>query len=123
MTDSIRLVWIGSMHRSAGIHETVTILTNMKRTTSEQHVELASSHQQHDMKSMEKIILWFNTHNPFNPRMEALQSLSTGLTVLNGNNINCDDAENVGPQMQRKLDGVCFKEISMKRNDHIRSLA
>ena len=54
--------------------------------------------------------------------MEALRSLSTGLTASNDDKINCDDAENVGIQIQKKLDGVCFGEISMKRIDQIRSL-
>ena len=123
MTDSIRLVWVGNMHRRVGIHEAMTILTNLKRNTSEQHVELTSSLRRHDKKSMEKIISSFDTHNPFYPMMEELRSLSTGLTASDSDNINCSNAENMGLQMQRKLDGVCFKEISMIRNDQIHSLA
>ena len=109
------------MHRRTGIHEVMTTLTIMNRNTSEQHVELASSSRQRDMKSMEKIILWFNSRKPFNS-IEALQSLSIGFTASDGDNINCNNAENVGLQMQRKLDGICFEDISVKRNDQIRSL-
>ena len=58
------------------------------------------------MKSMEKIISWFGTHNPIDPTIETLQSLSTGLTASDGDNINCNDAKNVGLQMQMKLDRV-----------------
>ena len=43
MSDSVRVVWIGSMYRCAGIHEAITTLTNVKRNTSEQHVELTMS--------------------------------------------------------------------------------
>ena len=75
------------------------------------------------MKSMEKIMSWFDFHNSFDLTMEALPSLSTGLTASDDDKINCDDAENVGIQIQKKLDGLCFKEISMKRNDQIRSSA
>ena len=109
------------MHRRTGIHEVMTTLTIMNRNTSEQHVELASSSRQRDMKSMEKIILWFNSRKPFDP-IEALQSLSIEFTASDGDNINCNNAENVVLQMQRKLDGICFEDISMKRNDQIRSL-
>ena len=122
MTDSVRLVWVGRMHRRVGIYETMTTLSTMKRDTSEQHVQLTSSHRQRDMKSMEKIILWFDNHSPCDPTMEALQSFSTGLAASDGDNINCNNAENVELQMQRKLDGVRFEEISMKRNNQIRSL-
>ena len=61
-------------------------------------------------------------HNPFDPTMEALRSLSTGLTASDDDKINCKDAENVVTQIQKRLDGVCFKEISMKRTNQIRSL-
>ena len=122
MSDSVRLVWVGSMHRRVGIHEAMTTLTNMKRNTSEQHVESTMSRRRY-MKLMEKIMSWFDIHNPFDQTMEASRSLSTGLTASNDDKINCDDAENVGIQIQKKLDGVCFEEISMKRNDQIRSLA
>ena len=110
------------MHRRAGIHKAMTTLTNMKRNTSEQHIKLTMSRRRY-MKLMEKIMSWFDIHNPFDPAMEALRSLSTGLTASNDDKINCDDTENVGIQIQKKLDGVCFEEISMKRNDQIRSLA
>ena len=55
--------------------------------------------------------------------MGALLSVSTGLTASDDDKINCDNVENVGIQIQKKLDGVCFEEILMKRNDQIRSLA
>ena len=123
MTDSVRLVWVGSMHRRAGIHDAMSTLTNLKRHTSEQHVELTSSRRERDMKSMWKVLAWFDAHDPFLPMVEELRSLSTGLTALDNDNINCDDAENVGYQLQKKLDGVCFEEVKMKRSEQIRSLA
>ena len=94
MTDSVRLVWVGSMHRRADIREAMTTLTYMKHNTSEQHVELTLRGRR-DMKSMEKIMSWFDTHNPFDLTTEALRSLYIGLTTLEGYNINCDHAENV----------------------------
>ena len=68
MRDSVRLVWVGSMHRCASVHEDMTTLTKMKLNTSEQHVDLTSSCRKRDIKSMEKIISWFDTHNPFDHR-------------------------------------------------------
>ena len=43
ITESVRLQWILSMHKCAGIHEAMTTMTNMKTKTSEQHVELGRS--------------------------------------------------------------------------------
>lgn len=55
--------------------------------------------------------------------MEALQSLSTGLTTSDGDSINCNNGEKIGLQMQRKFDGVSSNEISMKRDYQICVLA
>ena len=55
--------------------------------------------------------------------METLLSISTSLTASDDDKINCDNAENVGIQIQKKLDGVCFEEMLIKRNDQTRSLA
>ena len=38
------------MHRRAGNHEAMITLTNMKRNTREQHVQLTSSRRRHNMK-------------------------------------------------------------------------
>ena len=65
MTDSVRLVWVGSMHRRADIREAMTTLTYMKHNTSEQHVELTLRGRR-DMKSMEKIVM-VRYSQPFRP--------------------------------------------------------
>ena len=109
MIDSARLVWVESMCRRWNSLEVMTTLMNMKFNTSEQHVKLTSSCQQRHMKSMEKIILWFDTQNPFNPRIEALQSLFTGITSSDDDNINCNGAEMVTLQIQSKLDKLAWR--------------
>ena len=84
---------------------------------------MTSTRRERDMKSMDKILSWFDVHDPFLPMVQELRSLSTGLTASENDNINCDDAENVGYQLQKKLDGVCFEQVTMKRSEQIRSLA
>lgn len=43
VTASVRLQWICSMHKCAGIHDAMTIVTKLKHRTSEQHTELGAS--------------------------------------------------------------------------------
>ena len=43
ITEYVRLKWIYSMHKCAGIHDAMTIITNTKHKTSEQHVDLSLS--------------------------------------------------------------------------------
>ncbi|CAM1308181.1 Uncharacterised protein at_DN2294 [Pycnogonum litorale] len=120
VTESVRTTWINSMHRCTAIHNSMSTLTNVIHRTSEQHVDLTASRRQRDMADMEKLDAWFQTHDPFNPDIPTLRSLSTGLTA-GESDINCDDAEVVGQMIQKKLDGVCFEVVTI-RSDQVRTL-
>ena len=96
MTDTVRLVWVHSMHRCAGVHNSMTTLTGLQHRSSEQHVELGESRIRRDNVGLEKIKSWFDHDNPFNINAPKLRSLSSGLTASDGDQINCDDAEQVG---------------------------
>lgn len=122
VTESVRTTWINSMHRCAAIHNSMSTLTNVIHRTSEQHVDLTASRRQRDMADMEKLDAWFQTHDPFDPDIPTLRSLSTGLTAGESDNINCDDAEVVGQMIQKKLDGVCFEVATIRRSDQVRIL-
>ena len=122
MTESVRHQWIYTMHHRASIHDAMTLLTNHRRTTSEQHIDLGQSRRQGDISDIENIIAWFNDHNPFTLKTEDLQSLSTGLTANEEDNINCYDAEAVGARIQAGLNGVSFSEAKIKRSQQVRVL-
>ena len=51
-----------------------------------------------------------------------LNSLSTGLTASVGDGINCDQAEQVGFEIQKKLDNACIEDVKFKRKDQVRTL-
>ena len=122
VTESVRTTWINSMHRCAAIHNSMSTLANVIHRTSEQHVDLTVSRRQRDMADMEKLDAWFQTHDPFDPDIPTLRSLTTGLTAAVSDNINCDDAEAVGQMIQEKLDGVCFQKATIRRSDQVRTL-
>ena len=122
ISESVRLVWLGSMHRRASVHDAMSSLTTVNRVSSEQHVELGATRKQRDQKDMSSFMLWLQSHNPFDTTSKELRSISCGLTANEGDKINCDDAETVGRKLQEKLDGVCFENVSMKRSEKIRTL-
>ena len=62
ITESVRLQWILSMHKCAGIQEAMTMMTDMKTKASEQHIELGRSS---DFQDLLKIQEWFDQHEPF----------------------------------------------------------
>ena len=72
------------MHRCAGFHDAMRNLTQQRHRSSEQHVELASSRINHDNSDLQKLIEWFDAHEPFDPRQSLLQSIASGITNLDG---------------------------------------
>ena len=119
VTETVRLEWIYSMHKCAGIHDAMTTMTHLKHNTSEQHIEFGSSRSRRDFKDLSNIQEWFNDHEPFDLNEQRLRSLSTGLTATEGDGVNCDKTEQVGEKIQKQLDNVTITEASIKRNDKI----
>ena len=76
-----------------------------------------------DFQDLVKIQEWFDQHEPFDTNEGKLQSLSSGLTATDSDGINPDKAEEVGMKIQMQLDGLNAVEASIKRSDHIKSLA
>ena len=122
MTDSVRTLWIYSMHRCAAVHNAMTSITGLSHRTSEQHVEIGSSRCHRDEQDLHHVFKWFCQHNPFDTNETQLKSLSTGLTAAAGDGINCDDAEAIGNSIQIKLDGVSVANASVKRSHKVKSL-
>ena len=122
MTETVRLQWIYSMHKCAGVHEAMTSMTNVKHKTSEQHIELGTSRSNRDFADLHNIQEWFNQHEPFDLNEPRLRSLSSGLTSSDGDDVNCHKTEEVGAHIEKKLDNMKVVEASIKRSDQVRSL-
>ncbi len=122
VTETVRLQCIYTMHKCAGVHDAMTIATNLKHGTSEQHVELGTSRSQRDYEDLRTIQEWLNEYEPFNPNQPKLRSLSSGLTAADDDGVNCDQRELVGAKVQKQLDNMSVLDASMKRNDQVRSL-
>ena len=103
ITESVRQLWIGSMHRTASVHDVMSNLTKDYRKASEQHIDLSTSRVNRDDNDYKEVLSWFSEHDPFN-QDQSLKSLSTGLVANESNKINCDTAELVGYNIQQSLD-------------------
>ena len=62
MGESIRILWIYSMHRCSQVHESMTRFTEFQHTTSDQHVEIGKSRVQGDIEDLTKISQWFDIY-------------------------------------------------------------
>ena len=108
------------MHRCAEIHNSMSSLTSLLHVSSEQHVELGVSRKRRDNIDLQKMISWFNYHNPFLITDPCLKSLSTGIIATE--EINCDDAETVGENIQKSLDNLTVEEAKVSKKDQTKTL-
>ena len=122
VAETVRLQWIYSMHKCAGVHDAMTTTTNLKHRTSEQHIELGTSRSKRDYEDLRKIQEWFNQYEPFNLNQPKLCSLSSGLTAADDGGVNCDQTEPAGAKIHKQLDKVSAIDASIKRSDQVRSL-
>ena len=74
-----------------------------------------------DQNGFEQIVNWMSEMDPFDVNRVQLQSLTSGLTA--NENVNCDEAESVGHNIQSKLDDQLFSRCSVKRGDQVTTLA
>ena len=96
VSESVRLLWVNSMHRCAGIHNAMGNLTGHRHRKSKQHIELSTSRIKRDNSNLQKLIELFDNHEPFDPDEHLLKSLSSGITASPEDGVNCDEAEEVG---------------------------
>ena len=122
VSESVRMVWLSSTHRLASVRNAMSSLTGQYHGTNEQHIDLTNSRILRDNKDLMTLIDWFDAHEPFNANVPALRSLSSGLTATEDDNVNCDNVEEVGRKIQKKLDNVCMEDATIKRSDQVKTL-
>ena len=123
ITESVRAIWLGSMHRRSAVHDAMSSLSQVFRSGGEQHVELGKSRRERDAKDLHIFTSFLESHNPFDTTSNVLRSISSGFVAREEDGINCEDAENVGKDIQKKLDNISFESASIKRSEKIRNLS
>lgn len=77
MSDSVRLVWVKSMHRCAAVCDALLHLTQQGNVLADiHHVEFGKSRIRRDTEDLTKIVQFFTINNPFVAFDERLRSLS-----------------------------------------------
>ena len=110
------------MHHCAAVYNQITMITEMKHETSEQHIELGRSRNIKDFKDLLKISNWFEQFNPFSQQQTKLYSLSTSYTAEESDETYCDDAESIGYNIQNDLDCKSVEEEKVSPNKQVRTL-
>jgi len=101
--ESVRTVWVHTMHQSAAIHLAMTSKTGLQ-TPCVEHADVGTARTRRDAHDLEKIIDWLRLHNPFVSSDGMLRCLSSGVTACDADGVNCDLAETIGASIHSKLD-------------------
>lgn len=123
VSDSAKAIWISTVHKTAAMK---TALANLTDTGYDhdlvQHPELGKSRANRDNADLLKLLDFFRCHNPFAGEVR-LRCLTSGVAAAESDSINCDDAERVGADIVRQMNGASFKNVCLKRKDQVRTLA
>ena len=122
MAESVRLMWVKTMHKCADVHRAMCQLSDVEMQTRTEHVEVGKSRSERDSTDVMKIMTWFDSHDPFQQSDCELRSLSSGITSVTGDGINCDLADRVGQAINAKMDDKCIADVVLKKCDQIKTL-
>lgn len=82
MTDSVRSVWVLSMHKCASVHAAVKALAGLDVDDADPcHVEFTKARRSRDFADHQKLLEWFAMHNPADVSDSRLRSTGTGVVA------------------------------------------
>jgi hypothetical protein len=126
MSESVRLLWIGSMHRCTSIHAALANLTGLDHVSdydTKHLADLGDSRKHRDWDDLQKFVEFFTANNPFSDTDGRLCSITSGLASSNTDGVNCDDAFDVGAEIMKSMDNLAFSSVTMKKSAQIKSLS
>lgn len=126
VSDASLSKWICAIPYCHLISENVEDFCGVKNYSCAQHKDLTESRRKRDHDDQDKLIDFFNNHNPLKIRNEAgidktLCSVVTGIVA--GNDVNCYKAESIGIRLMKSIIGQNFQDLKLKRNDKVKSLS
>jgi len=123
-TDSVRTTWVSTVHKTAAIKTALAQFTDLEyQHDAVQHPELGKSRTARDNSDLAKVTDFLRLHNPFDVTDNRLRSVTSGIVAAESDNVTCDSSEEVGAKILKKMDGLKYKEVVLKRSEQIRTLA
>ncbi|XP_065662104.1 uncharacterized protein LOC136084858 [Hydra vulgaris] len=123
MSESTRNLWISTLHECGAVHDSMSTLTKHRFESSQQHCESGESRRKKDTKDFKALKEQLNLFNPFEFQDSGLQCSFTGLCADKNDEINCDQAENVGLEIQNSRNNIAVNQAIIKRSKQVKILA
>ena len=115
MQEVTRYLWASSLSHLASINNAMELLAGSSFKRSKEHIDLGPSRLTQDCNEWKRFKDWLTARNPFTFEDSNLHSLSTGFISIPGEDeINCDDSERIGANIQAGMDGKSFTEVKFK---------
>ena len=116
-SETTRNRWLLTAHQSAAINESMSQLTKVQHSTSDQHVDVSDARISRDVFDFKKVNDWLCGHNPFDREEKRLRSLANGKVV--DDVLTCESPENVGIIIQRKIDNQSMCDVKIGRKESV----
>ena len=115
--DTARTKWLLSAHILAQYSESLRSLTGISTGTwSEQHRDMQASHKSKDLKDIISFLKFLEIRNPYSSSTnDRLINIATG--VVASNEVNVDDAINIGEKIMKKIGDCKFGDIKLVKKD------
>jgi len=124
MNESVRIMWVKTLHRLASISSALGSLASLDNNEDNlKHCEMGRSRMTRDWSDLQKVVAFFECHNPFAVSDQALRSLSTGHIASDDDRITCDSAEDVGLKIMSDMDNKSYNDAVIKKSDLVRTMA
>ena len=118
LTENVSRVWTKTMHRMAEFSDAMESL--MRKEPVAHHQENLPGRIKRDNDDFQKVCSFFNKHNPFVIH-DGLICLTSGLSDTK-NDVNCDQAEDIGKLVQENMNDKMYSEVKSKKSDKVKNL-
>ena len=115
-SDSVRILWIHSMHWSNSYCTALSPLTSNVHVASLQHHGLTKDPLKRFFSNFQKIRGWINfcSHDPFDSNHVNVLALDSGFIACE--EVNCEQAEEIGQCVQEALNNVLCTRVLVKHS-------
>lgn len=121
MAESTRDLWVGTMHKCASVHYAMCEVIR-QHATSEQHVWCGKSSQTRNTFDLHVVVAQVSQYNPVHCQDPRLWCIVTEVATADSDDINCDEAKNVGIEINKDIDKGLVSEVTVKRSKQVKHL-
>ena len=109
MAESTRDLWVGTMHECASVHYAMCEVIR-QHATSEQHVRCGKSSQTRNAFDLHVVVAQVSQCNPVHCQDPRLWCIVTEVATADSDDINCDEAKNVGIEINKNIDKGWYRK-------------